>query len=176
MERLLIGPAACSLMTWLQKHASFFHQAVCQAVDQTSGQLDVALDSIQLSQNSGKAEALAHIAGRDAVPLIRHLYASRQINVRTCARYLGPYRHWGGSFACELSKRFAAAKRAWFDFSRFWFKPIDLRLRVCVYRAVVLSCLLSGLTAFALGERDIARLDAYVVLHLRKFTQREILY
>ena len=64
------------------------------------------------------------------MPLIRHLYASRQFNVRTCARYLGPHRHWGGSLACE----FAAAKRAWFDFSKFWFKPIGLRFRVCVYQ------------------------------------------
>ena len=147
--------------------------ALFQKVEDSAARLDGALDRLSMVQNISKAEALLNLRGPGAHKLTREAFLYGQL-VPGCkkeARYLGPYLHWDCSFAPECQRRIDAARRAWYDFRGFWFKRIDMRFKLLVFRCVVVQTLLSGLVAWYVNDHFINKMDSFLVGLLRKLLQ-----
>lgn len=135
-----------------------------------------ATATARLATHLGKKEAVvsAH-RGLGAHALLRGLRRGMQAAGAThlgrcpkAARYLGPHLDQAQSFAAERPGRIDGARAAWVALRRFWSAgaaPRAMRLRV--FRAAVVSVLLSGVEAFVLTLKDMEVLGAYMVGRVR---------
>ena len=133
--------------------ASGTPQHLLRLAVRSSEVLGRSLDSIGIVQDADKAESVPSFLGSGSRSILKDA-ASQPGRFAREARYLGPYLHWGFSTSLERDRRIAAALRAWHDFSPFWFKPVSMKFKMVVFRAVVLSTLISGLAAFPLTGTD----------------------
>ena len=51
---------------------------------------------------------------------------------------------------------------------RFWFRAVDVRFKVLVFRCVVWATLLSGLVSFCITDRDHAFFDSFLLDKVRR--------
>ncbi|CAE8588820.1 unnamed protein product [Polarella glacialis] len=74
----------------------------------------------------------------------------------------------------EIASRIAAANKAWRTMWHLWTaRDIDLKLKIHIYRAVVLSALLSGLHTLVISRNQLHYLEAWHSNKLRLFLQGE---
>ena len=81
-------------------------------------------------------------------------------NAHRSAPYLGPPYDFNGSTKLEMQQRISAAKLGWVCFGRFWSRgSTTADGRLCVFRGMVYTPLLSGLEACVLDKSDYSALD-----------------
>eukprot|EP00969_Alexandrium_andersonii_P088953 3926071-Alexandrium_andersonii.AAC.1 len=69
---------------------------------------------------------------------------------------------WDCGFAQERTRRLVAARRAWWDLRAMWSCKCDLRYKLLLFKSIVMSTLLSGLTAFVVTARDLVPMEAFI--------------
>ena len=80
-----------------------------------------------------------------------------------------------GGQASEVVERLAAVAWAWHSFGSYWVSAgVPLRLRVLVYKAVVVSSLLTGLETTVLRGGQLRRLESWNAKHLRVLLQGSV--
>eukprot|EP00972_Heterocapsa_arctica_P030931 4549024-Heterocapsa_arctica.AAC.1 len=89
-------------------------------------------------------------------------------SITSVVKYLGSLVHSRGSNTAEVDMRLRKAVIAWRTLGRVWYvQGVTLRVRVLLFRAVVLGCLLSGLESLVLTQWELARLERFQVGKLR---------
>ena len=122
--------------------------------------LDTQLGTIWVEQNVDKRVHSGIFHGTGARQSVREQYsASESGGTSRDAGYLGPWLRYDGSFVGERARRVAAARRAWRAFSIFFTSGAILRLRVLVFKCVVVLVLFSGVLSVALSCADEAVFD-----------------
>lgn len=91
----------------------------------------------------------------------------------TAAKYLWALMDANGGYHRERVARTGAAQQAYQVFWRFWRSQAQKRVRLLVYKTVVLTTLLSGVECLMLGVGDYRALTALVTKHLRALMQGE---
>ena len=126
--------------------------------------LDECMAPKGLAQHRGKAEGTTWLVGQGAHECQR-LLPSGGVDIGAKilrdARYLGPHIHYQLCDFVEINRRLKAARNAWFMFTGFWASKVDLRFRALVFRCIVYSVLLTGLTSFALSRASMGKLTSY---------------
>jgi hypothetical protein len=128
---------------------------------------------IGLRQNTDKAVRQIKLFGEGATKINRaaknndnkigdKVYVSE-------ARYLGPYLHIENTFDNEMVRRIAAMSRAFWLWRKFWHSVAPAKLRILIFRALIVSLLFSCVTAYALNEKHYRIMQGAVCKLLRRF-------
>ena len=120
-----------------------------------------------MHENKAKGQTLARFSGTGSRKAAKQLEQSHLAS-STTARYLGPFLHWKGSNKPELRRRVSGAWASWWAYRRFWSASVSTRLKLNVFKAVVVSTLLSGMISFVLTTNDIQQLSVPYYKMLRK--------
>ena len=84
------------------------------------------------------------------------------------ARYLGPVLHFSASFSHECGIRVRKLKNAYFLMGSFWYRNIDFRIKIIVFKALVLATAVSGVVAFVLSTKQYTDLETAIAILVRK--------
>ena len=119
----------------------------------TDAIFDRCLDTGSLAQHKGKSEATVWFTGPKAYTHQREAFIKDECgHVLRDARYLGPRLHNAQFLFLEKEARLQAATKAWCMYYKFWFRAVDVRFKVLVFRCGVWATLLSGLVSFCISD------------------------
>ena len=110
-------------------------------------------------QNLTKEESLISVQGPGCNAVMKEFNEHEFHNPRVNARYLGPHLNYKGSIVQEVHFRIAAAHNVYRLLWHFWRHRVDLSLKITVFKAFVMSVLLSGMIALTPTNREMVLLD-----------------
>lgn len=141
-----------------------------------SNRIDHEFASIGLGQNRDKQEHVPFFAGSGARAQYKAMFMDNLVSGKVCrkVRYLGPPYTFNGSSNSEVEERIVAARLGWVACGRFWSRLSrrqSHRGKLCVFRGMVYTPLLSGLEACVLDKSAYSKLDSCVLRYGRKLMQ-----
>ena len=131
-----------------------------EKVAQMNKDLDPALETIGCIQHPGKAATIANLRGPETYEYTRKM--QKELNGVKDARYLGPHMVWNRGLQIERTRRIKSTYNAYYMFSRFWKSSTRWSLKRLVFKGLIKSKLLSGLSAFLPTKFDFDKLDAVI--------------
>lgn len=122
-----------------------------------SNRIDHEFASIGLGQNRDKQEHVPFFAGSGARAQYKAMFMDNLVSGKVCrkVRYLGPPYTFNASSNSEVEERIVAARLGWVACGRFWSRLSrrqSHRGKLCVFRGMVYTPLLSGLEACVLDK------------------------
>lgn len=133
-----------------RRMASHCNHRFAQRDEFDSRTVDLQMCQAGMARNRDKADCLPSFCGPGAHSVLRDSFNGNAIpGVTKHARYLGPRLSWNTTCSFEVKLRLQAARVAWHQFKSFWHKPVSLKLKVLVFKPVVLASLLTGMVALA---------------------------
>ena len=117
-----------------------------------------AIAPFGFKQNTGKANSLLRLHGEGSRTSLHNTQRIEGINAKVSARYLGPQLHWQNRASIEVGIRIKQAWSAFHMYKKLWFSGVNLKFKVCVFKATVLSSLCSAIVVFVLTKTEFKRL------------------
>jgi hypothetical protein len=137
---------------------------------------DAIFDNVHLQanmkQNADKAVRQMALAGPGAEKVSRAVASALgcvgPFSVVAEARYLGPYLHANNSYDLELVRRISAMHRICWMWRGFWtLKHVTVKTKAMFFKGIVLSTVLSAVTAFVLSKNNYNKLNNEIVKKIR---------
>ena len=141
-----------------------------------SNRIDHEFARIGLGQNRDKQEHVPFFARSGARGQYKAIFMDNLVSGKVCrkVRYLGPPYTFNVSSNSEVEERIVAARLGWVACGRFWSRLSrrqSHRGKLCVFRGMVYTPLLSGLEACVLDKSAYNKLDSCVLRYGRKLMQ-----
>ena len=125
--------------------------------------LDCQINPLGLVRNKTKDESLPRLVGMGSRAAMSRCMENHVHGSRSAVRYLGLMPTWSCTVTVEIGRRVGLAWKAWYADRSLWHTRVDIDFKVLVFKAIVLSTLLSGLTACVLSDKQYQTLGLFVV-------------
>lgn len=115
--------------------------------------------------NKAKDESLPRFVGMGSRAAMSMCMESHAHGSKSAVRYLGPMLTWSCTVVVEIRRRVGLEWKAWYAYRSLWHTRarVDIDFKVLVFKAIVLSIVLSGLTAFVLSDKQYQTLGFFIV-------------
>ena len=133
----------------------------------------VHCEPLQLAHNEKKRQLSVNFTGegaRTSMAEVTDAFATQGVKgtITSSVKHLGGWAHNRGANHDDIRERLSRARVAWCTLGKVWTTTsISLRVRLLLFRTLVIAVLLSGLEVAALTKHEIHALDTFQVRQLR---------